>query len=192
MAEDKTSKKKKGGKSPLKPILIILVLLGISGGIAFFVVSYLNKENVTLNTTFENISLKPELITFTHNMMPTLYDGLSGINKEILLIENEVNRLIQMEKEFPLQKKIIISEKTKWKKIKKELLLSLSILEKDVEMIYVSYSVNQQKGLTLIEEKSEDLSSLASNTISTSQELTHRLVVDEEKKFLDTIKDKFL
>lgn len=137
-----------------------------------------------------HIKLSEDAILFTFNNVPRIYSGLASIDNEIVLIDNELERLKEIEAQYPRQFKVVAIEKTNWIRIRRNLLDDLEALEKDIERLYVTYIVNKEKGDALIKEK-EDLIITAINTaLHTSTPDTTRLKPEEKKSFLAKIKDK--
>ena len=108
----------------------------------------------------------------------------------MVLIDKELERLKEIEAEFPKQKKIIITERNNWKKVKKDLRSSLSNLEKDVEKIYVTHLVNKSKGTELINKNITPLVDTINKALEASSPHTRRLIVVEKKSFFASLKDK--
>ena len=180
MAAEK--KKKKG----LLIILIVLLLLVAGFGAAgYFMLIDKNK----LPTT-KNISLNEEILSFSIEILPEISTALLSIDYELYVIDNEIERLDKMGKEYPRQKQIIFSEKNACNATRKNLAKSLADLEKEVETIFVSYSVNMEKGLQMIEERKNDILEKTKKALEASNELTLRLASKEEKGFFDKIKDQ--
>ena len=179
---------KKKGKSPVMMILTVFVVLTISCGVAFYAVKLLHKDGKPKGPLV-NTSLKQEMIDFTFKMMPELYNGLAAFDFELVLIDKEIERLGQMTEQYPRQTKIIIAEKNTWINTRKNIYLSLSNLEKNIETIYVTYSVDEKGGLELMKEKEDELKRSIEETLNSSQEYTNRLK-PKEKTFLEKMKEK--
>ncbi len=135
------------------------------------------------------LQLKEDIITFTFWKVPKIYSGLVKLDGEIDLIDKELERLKEIEAEFPKQKKIIINERKNWKKVKKDLRSSLSNLEKKVEKIYVTHLVNKDKGTELINKKMTPLVDTINKALEASSPHTKRLIVVEKKSVFASLKD---
>ncbi len=186
-----TKKKKK--KSATRLFIILLIFVVIIGTGAFFLYNnyFNNKEGP--EKKLENIEIKKELISFSINMLPDIYTALLDLNEEMGVIKKEIERLNNMEKEYPQQKKIILSEKKIWDKTQKGHFTVLSKLEKEIEAIYVSYMVNPEKGMKRIEDKkTTELLTETNKIITASKTQTERLKVVVELSFIDSLKEKFL
>ncbi len=172
--------------------MIVTVSLAILGGLTFFASGCFSKDQEPANQELVNVKLKDEVITFTSDMLPDFYPVLVSVDNEIVLIDQELERFEQIEKEFPKKRSIVLSEKKNWRRTKNMLVTALFRLEKEIVTLYVSYSVNSENGLELIDQKQSELIDRAEKAIDASNKLTQRLKVVEEKSFIDKIKDKFL
>lgn len=150
------------------------------------------KRNNQPQIELSKLHLKEDIISFTFNKIPKIYSGLVKLDSEIVIVDKELERLKEIEAEFPKQKKIILTERNHWKKVKKDLLSSLSKLEKEVENIYVTHLVNKEKGTDLINKNTKPLMETINKTLEASSPHTKRLIVTEKKSFLAGLKDKFL
>lgn len=136
------------------------------------------------------LQLKEDIIAFTFYKVRKIYSGLVKLDNQIVLIDKELERLKEIEAEYPKQKKIIITERKIWKKVKKNLQTSLSNLEKEVEKIYVTYSVNKNKGIELINKNTKSLVNDIGKALEASRPHTKRLIVVVKKSFIDIFKAK--
>ena len=150
---------------------------------------FLNKNDQP-QVGLSKLQLKKDIITFTFRKVPKIYSGLVKLDSEIVLIDKELERLKEIEAEFPKQKKIIITERNNWKKVKKDLRSSLSNLEKEVEKIYVTHLVNKDKGTELINKNMKPLVDTINKTLEASSPHTKRLIVVKRKSFFASLKDK--
>ncbi len=178
------AEKKKKKRSPIIFIVLLLLVAGF-GGAAYFMLINKNK----LPTT-KNISLNEEILSFSIEILPEISTALLTIDYELYVIDNEIERLNKMEKEYPRQKRIIFLEKNACNAIRKNLEKSLADLEKEIETIFVSYSVNMEKGLLMIEEQKNGILKKTQTALEASNELTLRLTSKEKKGFFDKIKDQ--
>jgi hypothetical protein len=182
MAEEKQKK-----KSSLIIVIVLLLLAAGGGGAGYYFLVFKNK----LPTT-KNITLSEEILSFSIKTIPELSNALLSLDYELYLIDKELERLDQMEKDYPRQKQIIFSERNTINSIRKNISKSLSDFEKDVEAIFVSHSVNSEKGLEMIEEKKSGMLENSKKALDDSNELTERLALNEDKGFIDKIKDKLM
>lgn len=138
------------------------------------------------------IQLKEDIITFIFSRMPKIYSGLVKLDDEIGLIDKELERLKEIESEFPKQKRIIATERNNWNKVKYALQTSLSNLEKKVESIYVTYLVNKEKGIELMDKSTKSLITDIDQALEASSPHTKRLIVVEKKSFIAYLRDRLL
>ena len=148
---------------------------------------FLNK-NKQPQLDLSKLQLKKDIITFTFRKVPSIYSGLVKLDSEIDLIDKELARLKEIEAEFPKQKNIIVTERSNWKKVKKNLRSSLSNLEKEVEKIYVTHLVNKNKGAELINKNMKPLVDTINKALEASSPHTKRLIV-KKKSLLASLKD---
>ena len=182
MAEKKKS-------SALKWIVVIIVLTSAVG--TFMVRSASRSQNKKGELQpLPKVQLKEDIVAFVFGALPDIYAGLFRINREIILIDNELERLEEIEAEFPRQKNIVSAEKSNWKQIQRSLFTALSAIEKDIENIYVTRLVNKAKGKELIDQKKEFLEKAVTDALNASAPHTGRLTVDEKKTAFDKLKGK--
>ena len=136
------------------------------------------------------LQLKEDIIAFVFSRMPNIYSGLVKLDDEIGLIEKELERLKEIESEFPKQKKIILTERNNWNKVKHSLQTSLLNLEKKVESIYVTYLVNKEKGIELMDKSTKSLITDIDQTLEVSSPHTKRLIVVGKKSFIVNLKNR--
>jgi hypothetical protein len=186
------AKKKDKGSFSIKKILIWLILLVLVAAGGYVGYNQFLKKKAPSLQSLAKVELKPELIAFTFEQLPNLYPELVRLNDEIILIEQEMERLDDIATNFPSQRKIVGDEKTLWNKTLKELSNTLNAIEKEIETIYVTYLVHNAKGRQLIEEHQGRLTEAASSALSASSEYTQRLKDKEPQGFIEKIKQKFL
>jgi len=180
-------------RSATKLFITLIILVIIVGGGGFLISQYLTyKSDIESEKVLENLTLKPEILLFTSAKLPDIHADLVKLNYEIRAVDREISRIINMEKDFPQQKKIILSEKKSWEKIRKELGATLLKLESDIEAIYVTYRINPEKGLAQIEDKKPELLEKANEILESTREQTARLEKPAQKSFISTLKEKFI
>lgn len=158
----------------IKTLTILIILLG-GGGFLGYQKFYKPEYGKDFKKDIESVTLQEDILKFTYKKLNNVYALIINYDNEILLINKEVERLVEMEKEFPKQIKIILDEKKIWEEARTNLVESLAALENEIVSIYVTHKVNQQKGITLIKEKKESLHATANDTIVSYKELTKRL-----------------
>jgi hypothetical protein len=184
----KRNEKNNSGK--ILTVLLLLIVLSALGAGGFFAYQRFLADPGP-DYQMQNIHLKEEVITFVFQSMPDVYHGLTEINTEIVLMDAERERLAKIEKEYPKQKKIVIEEKKMWNSLRKEMETAVDNLEKNIETLFVSHSVNPEKGDELMASRSEELRLVINQALEASQQQTARLKITEEKSFIDKIKAKF-
>lgn len=163
------------GASTLIILIIVLALLG-AGGYFGYTKYYLPRQyGNTFTKDLKYISLKEEILFSTYENLPVVYADLVEINNELLVINEEIDRLTKMEKEFPQQKEIIISEKGIWESLQEHISNTINSMENELETLYVAHRVNAEKGMKRLGEKRSELQNTIKQTLKTSQEKTKRL-----------------
>jgi hypothetical protein len=173
------------GKLLIILLLIITIAVAASG---FFAYKFLYAKKASDNE-MTNIHLRGETIAFVHESMPDIYNSLFELNHEIFVIEKELKRLEIIENEYPKQKKIVQDEIKMWSKTRKDLQTMIENLEKNIEPLFVAYSVNPEKGTELLASKKEELLASSTEALETSKKETVRLKDNEEKSFIQKIKE---
>jgi len=163
------------GSATIIVLIIVLILLGV-GGYFSYTKFYLKQGTAdSFTTDLAHISLKEEILSSTYEQLPDVYFGLVKMNSELLVINKEIERLHDMEKEFPQQLEIISTEKTIWSSIEKNVSDTISLLEKEIETLYVAHKVNPEKGKKLVEAKKKQLQGTINKILVDTQLKTQRL-----------------
>jgi len=181
-------KSNKNNSGKLLLIILILLTIAAAGGGFFAYKFYFLQQGPNLEMA--NIDLKEKTIAFIYKYMPDVYNCLFDLNHEVVIIDNEMERLTKIEKEFPKQKKIVLIEKKMWTNTRKTLTTTIANLEKSIETIYVAYTINSEKGADLIETQNAELLASATGNLGASKEKTERLKNMKKKNFMDKIKEK--
>ena len=182
MAEEKNSSVKK--------MVIIFAAVGVVIAVAVVAAAGLSRRKQAVPGALAKVQLKQEMLSFTFQRLPDIYQGLVRLNDQILLIDKELERLKEIEAEFPRQKAIINAERSNWTRVQRSLFTALSRIEKAVEKIYVSHLVNTDKGIALIKKENKPLSESVQKALTTAEPHTKRLKVEKKKTFIDRIKEK--
>ncbi len=182
MAEKKNSSAKK------MVIIVAAVVVVIAGAMA--AAAGLSRKKQTVPEALAKVQLKHEILSFAVQRIPDVYQGLVRLNDQIFLIDKELERLKEIEAEFPRQKAIINAERANWTRVQRALFAALSRIEKAVEKIYVTHLVNTNKGKTLIEKEKKPLSEAVKKALTAAEPHTKRLRVEKKKTFIDRIKEK--
>ncbi len=120
--------------------------------------------------------------------------SLSVPESRLIVIQPwDVSAIKEIEKAFPGQKKVTSSEVKIWEKTRKNLEKSLSNLEKNIELFYVAYRVNSEKGDKLMESKTKELSRSVDGVLEPSRKQTERLRPKEDNRStVYKVKDKII
>ncbi|MFZ5570679.1 MAG: hypothetical protein ACOZF0_09760 [Thermodesulfobacteriota bacterium] len=172
-------------------ILSVLILLAAGAVTAGYIVLPYLRDRDKPREDLTHLRLKPEIVLFTFRIWPDAYSRLVHLDTEISLIDQEMERLTAMEKEFPQQKRIILDEKSLWDRTGKSLATVLEHLEKEVETIYVTYSLNEARGLQALKDSQESALKPADDALAESAQLTARLKTKSETKLLDRVQSLF-
>jgi hypothetical protein len=170
------------GSATIIVLIVVLVLLSVGGYFGYTKFYLKHGDSNTFNADLAHISLKEVILRATYEQLPDVYFGLVKMNSELLVINKEIERLLNMEKEFPQQLEIISSEKTIWSSIEKNVSDTISLLEKEVETLYVAHKVNREKGKKLIDVKKKQLQGIINKTLKETQLKTQRLKDTIQKK----------
>jgi hypothetical protein len=163
------------GSATIIIIFVLLLMLG-AGGYFGYTQFYLKRNaGASFTTDLPHISLKEEVLLATYEKLPDVYFGLVDINNELLVINREIERLSDLEKEYPQQVDIISAEKNTWNSVRKDMTNSTGSLEKEIETLYVAYRVNPEKGQRRIDEKKAQLVAAINKTLQDSRVKTQRL-----------------
>ncbi len=174
-AKPAAPKKKK--RFSIKKILFLFLVLGAIGAAGFFVYStYFTKpdpnQRIYSPVALSHVNLPQEMLKFSFDHFPDVYDSLIIFNNEVNLFDREIQRIEAISAQYPEQKKITDSQKKVWDKGKNTLKKEFLKLEKPIKETYVLYRVNQTQGQTQIQERSKDLSDMARAALKTAQEQT--------------------
>ena len=157
-------------------LLVILLALLATGGYFGYTRFYLKGDDTnTFTKDLTHIPLQEEVLLSTYEKLPDVYFGLVDINKELQIINKEIERLTEMEKEYPQQIEIISSEKDIWNSVKHDISKTTTTLQKEIETLHVAYRVNQEKGQKRIADKKDQLQESIRKTLEFSQTRTERL-----------------
>lgn len=196
-AKEKPEKTKKTtGKRRISPKLLFgilfLLTVGILAGL-YFTGRFPGKGGNGSLAPLSKVKIAEPLVRFSSQRLPEIYERLAGLNEEILLIEKEIARIQEIEKAFPGQKKVTSSEVKIWDKTRKGLEKSLLNLEKNIELFYVAYRVNIEKGEKLMESKEKELTRSVDGVLAPSRKQTERLRPKADNRSrIDKVKDKIM
>lgn len=172
------SKKKKKFFTFKKILFILLFFLAVGTAGAVVYVIYFHKsasDQGYVTRELANITLPEEILHFSYDFMPEFYTSLITFNSEVILLEQEIERIAALAEQYPDQKKIAEKEIKIWEKEKAKLKKAYEKLEKKQEALYVLYRVNKDSGLQRIDEQKSELSKSAQDALTGSMALTARL-----------------
>lgn len=178
------------GISALAAILIVVILLAL-GGSGFFIYKQKQSRNLPPSTSFEYVSLNEDIVTFLFNYIPRLYNRIAKLNNELTLIAGELERIDELENQYPSGKRIIADEKALWMSLQKDLNHTLLSARNEAERFYIAYMVNNQKGKELIDENLDALVADIDETLETSTGETRRLKTVSNQTFVERLKGLF-
>jgi hypothetical protein len=172
-------KKKRFSKRLILILVLALAAVGASGFVvySFYFAPQGTKEIKASYTQqqLQHVNLPEEMLRFSFDHFPDLYDALVVFNAQMKLIDGEIARIDALAQKYPEQTQIAEKEKKVWEKAKAALEKAFLKIEKPVKDIYVLFQVNRELGQASIEEKSGELTELAGAALAPALELTGRL-----------------
>lgn len=161
----------------IKKLLIALVILGVLGGggyagYTFFFKAKDPSKRVYKAAPLPHLTLPKEMIKFTFDHFPALYDAFLVFEAETTLLETEIARIEAVAAKYPEQQKITDRQKKIWEKGKNTLLKEFAKLEKPVKETFVLFQVNPKLGQEQIDALAPDLADSAGQALAAVQELT--------------------
>lgn len=165
--------------------ILILIAMG-AASLGVYKLWFAPKDPETLKASYHKLELKhinlpEEMVRFCFYNFPDLYAAIITCNNEIILIDKEIARIDEIAKKYPEQGKIAEKEKAVWEKTKINLQKGFLKIEKPVKEIFVLFNVNKEQAMIQINEKNKELTELAGATLAPAQELTKKLIIEEEK-----------
>lgn len=176
------------GKISLILMLALLAVLVLTAG-AGFVGYKVWIAKVKPRTALFGMKMNADLLNFSHQKTPDLYHLLISLDDAIILIDKEQAWLKQIEKQFPDQKQIILEENESLKKNQQDLVTTLTAAGKDVETIYVTYIIDQRRGIALIEKQKYELKKQLSEALKSIAPLIARLKAKKTGNWFDKTLD---
>ena len=185
-------KKKKKFLSLKKLLFIFLAILAISiaGFVVYRIYFSTPEEGVVQYHEREltHVTLPEEIIRFSFDFMPPIYDLIIVYNTQIALMEQEISRIGSVAEAYPNQKKIAEKEQKIWSKERDKLTKFYEKLEKKIEALYVSYRVNRETGIQQINEQQGEITKSLQDALIAPMALTQRL----ESTEVEIIPDGFI
>ena len=178
------------GMSVIAIVLVLILLLALGGGGYYF---YKQKQKGSLppQTTFDHIDINEDISIFLFERIPRLYTRVLQLNTELSLIAAELERIGELENEYPSGKQIVQTERAGWLKLQKSLQAVVQTAEKKIKSYYVAYMVNKETGKEMINDSLDELLSQIDDVLETSRKETKRLKVVKEQTFMEKLKAIF-
>ena len=202
-APDQSEKPPKKPRKRLKKIIIGILVLAVLGGGGFAGYTFYFKKETTgrqyTEKELSHVTLPPEMIKFSFDNLPELYDAFVQFNDEIKLLETEIQRIETIGTTYPDQVSIADKEKKIWESTKNKALKNFEKIEKKVRDLYVTLQVNRESGQTKLNEEKNDLNASAKEILDPITALTEKLKANQEpvprgfiKKNIYRIKKRFM
>ncbi|MCP3925743.1 MAG: hypothetical protein GY714_24505 [Desulfobacterales bacterium] len=173
-------------------VLIYSIILSVISVAAYFGFKYYKSTGEKYSEkTLINVKSNESKLKFSFDNLRKVYKGIIKIDKEIVLIDEEIERINKIETDYPNQKKITAAEKKIWKKVKKKLIKVLAKVEQTLEIIFVTYKVNPEKGMKIINKNNGNLENMINEVLVFSNEQTATLKLNKEQTFFEKIKNIF-
>lgn len=125
-----------------------------------------------------HIPMDDELLAFTWQHIPQSYEALTGLNAEISVITEEMERIESIAARFPEQRRITQTEIREWESLKRELETGLSRSATALQALHVTLLVNPERGKTAIASEAGAITSGLQAMHEGSREKTLRLNPD--------------
>ena len=174
-----------------KRIVIFLLLVLLAGGGAAAALFFL-KSGAPPSDQFRQLTLKPEVLAFSRERLPSLYAEMLRLEGALDLIEGELKRLDEIEADFPDQKNIVAAERSLWAKTDRELRKTVSALEKQLQALYVGFLVNRENGLAAIASQQQQIVADLQTALAASGALAARRPPPEPSGVIARLKARFL
>jgi hypothetical protein len=178
------------GVSAIAVVLVLLLLLILAGG-GFYAYNQKQSENFPPTTTFDNVDLNEDVVVFLFQTVPRLYTRVVLLNNDLTLIAAELERIDELQDEYPSGKRYIETERMAWIKLQKNLTLSVQSAQSAAESYYVAYMVNNEKGRELISDNVGDLVSDIDDALKESGQETRRLKTVSNQTLMERLKGLF-
>lgn len=178
-AQATPEKPKKKRRFPLKKAFLLMTLLAVmaSAGFAGYTFFFKKKETGRTYTApnLPHITLPQEIIKFSFENLPDLYDAFVRFNREITLLDGEIKRIETIGATYPDQSGIANREKKIWENARKKSAQSFGKIEKSVKALYVTFQVNPASGRARMEEEKAELATDANKALEPVTALTDRI-----------------
>ncbi|WP_300671063.1 hypothetical protein [Desulfoluna sp.] len=185
----------KSPKKVLRLLAVGLLVAALTAGGWFAYTTFFRSDYPRADLSF--VDLDDAVLRFTWREIPDVYGQIIQANAELVLMEGEIDRITQVGKKYPRQKKIVTSEINRWKKSVQKLTSQLHRFQNQVEALYVTFRVNPEKGRTAIQEKASDLATSMKDTLADVKTQTvplknARIAPKGIKGIIISLKERFL
>jgi len=177
--EKKPKKSRKNLKRAIIGVLI-LAILASAGFMAYKIFSGKKPGRSYVAQELPHITLPAEMMKFSFENFPDLYDAFLLFEIQITLLDREIERIETIGTTYPDQAAIAKNEKKIWEELRKNSVDSFKKIENRVKAIYVTFQVNQESGKTKINEEKTELANDAKGILEPVTALTQRLKASEE------------
>jgi len=201
-APETPAKPKKKPRFPLKKAFLIVTLLAVVASAGFAGYTFFLKKETGRTYAAQDlphVTLPQEMVKFSFDNLPNLYDALVLFNKEITLLDREIQRIEEIGATYPDQSAIADKEKKIWQDTRKKSVQSFGKIEKNVKALYVTFQVNPESGRTRLEQEKTELATSANKALEPVIALTDRIKATTEevpqglvKGTLHKLKKKFM
>lgn len=195
-------KPKKKPRVSLKKAFLIVTLLAVLASAGFAGYTFFFKKETGRTYTAQDlphVNLPREMVKFSFENLPDLYGAFVRFNKEITLLDGEIERIETIGATYPDQADIANKEKKTWADARKKSVKSFAKIEKSVKALYVTFQVNPASGKARVEEEKTVLATSANTALEPVTALTNRIKATEEevprglvKGTLHKLKKKFM
>jgi|GEM_PF-6924209 hypothetical protein len=184
--DKKTDKPKKKNKILILAALIMLILIISGCGVLYYNFIYKHRFIPTDNSFFK---IPEQTERYLHNYHKNLYSLIRDINKELMIIDNEIERIKQLEKKYPEQKDITKDAVSKLEETKKTATEKINEVINMLNTIYIHYQLNSDNKDVLINKKSDEILSKTEKILEDLKKVTQRFKKDENNKnFINKLK----
>ncbi|MBI9090403.1 MAG: hypothetical protein JEZ12_14400 [Desulfobacterium sp.] len=197
-----TKKPKKKPGFSLKKAFLIVTLLTVLASAGFAGYTFFFKKETGRTYTAQDlphVTLPREMVKFSFENLPDLYEAFVRFNKEIALLDGEIERIETIGATYPDQSAIANKEKKIWADARKKSVNSFGKIEKSVKALYVTFQVNPASGKARMDEEKAGLATNANQALEPVTALTDRIKATNEavphglvKGTLHKLKKKFM
>jgi len=176
-------KKPKKSRKNLTRVIIGVLILAILASAGFMAYKLFFGKKTGRNYVakeLQHITLPPEMMKFSFENLPDLYDTFLLFDIQITLLDREIERIETIGVNYPDQAAIAKDEKKVWESLRKKSVDNFEKIENRVKAIYVTFQVNQESGKTRIDEEKAELANDAKGILEPVTALTQKLKPSEE------------